>query len=184
MKSLTAFFLEASFLGSDAVRLEPRQSQDALYRYCHRSSFGNIDFDILDSVGQQLDADPPGIPRGCGWFAVSDQLAAGDLQPLFSLPVCAHGNATYLTTAFTVAGIGAFYLWRQRHVQHARVMFGMAMIMAIFVAPMQLLFGDLHGLNTFKHQPAKVAAMEGLWETRRGAPSGTFRLAGSGRRDH
>jgi cytochrome d ubiquinol oxidase subunit I len=79
-------------------------------------------------------------------------------------------TAAYLTTAFTVAGIGAFYLWRQRHVHHARVMFGMAMIMAIFVAPMQLLFGDLHGLNTFKHQPAKVAAMEGLWETRQGAP--------------
>jgi len=79
-------------------------------------------------------------------------------------------TAVYLTTAFTVAGIGAFYLWRQRHVQHARVMFGMAMIMAIFVAPMQLVVGDLHGLNTFKHQPAKVAAMEGLWETQRGAP--------------
>jgi cytochrome d ubiquinol oxidase subunit I len=46
----------------------------------------------------------------------------------------------------------------------------MAMIMAIFVAPLQLVFGDLHGLNTFKHQPAKVAAMEGLWETRHGAP--------------
>jgi cytochrome d ubiquinol oxidase subunit I len=79
-------------------------------------------------------------------------------------------TAAYLTTAFTVAGIGAYYLWRQRHVAHARVMFGMAMIMAIFVAPLQLLFGDLHGLNTLKHQPAKVAAMEGLWETQQGAP--------------
>jgi cytochrome d ubiquinol oxidase subunit I len=49
-------------------------------------------------------------------------------------------------------------------------MFGMAMIMAVFVAPMQLVFGDLHGLNTLKHQPAKVAAMEGLWETRKGVP--------------
>jgi cytochrome d ubiquinol oxidase subunit I len=46
----------------------------------------------------------------------------------------------------------------------------MAMIMAIFVAPLQGLFGDLHGLNTLKHQPAKVAAMEGLWDTQRGAP--------------
>ena len=49
-------------------------------------------------------------------------------------------------------------------------MFGMAMIMAIFVAPMQLVLGDLHGLNTLEHQPAKVAAMEGLWDTQRGAP--------------
>jgi cytochrome d ubiquinol oxidase subunit I len=79
-------------------------------------------------------------------------------------------TAAYLTTAFTVAGIGAYYLWRQRHVQHARVMLGMAMIMAIFIAPLQGLFGDLHGLNTLKHQPAKVAAMESLWDTQRGAP--------------
>ena len=79
-------------------------------------------------------------------------------------------TAAYLTTAFVVGGIGAFYLWRKLHVKHARIMLGMAMIMAIFVAPVQLLFGDLHGLNTFKHQPAKVAAMEGLWETTRGAP--------------
>jgi cytochrome d ubiquinol oxidase subunit I len=79
-------------------------------------------------------------------------------------------TAAYLTTAFVVAGIGAYYLWRRRHVQHARVMFGMAMIMAVFVAPMQLVLGDLHGLNTLEHQPAKVAAMEGLWDTQKGAP--------------
>jgi cytochrome d ubiquinol oxidase subunit I len=79
-------------------------------------------------------------------------------------------TAAYLTTAFTVAGVGAYYLWRRRHEAQARVMLGMAMIMAVFVAPLQLLFGDLHGLNTFEYQPAKVAAMEGLWETELGAP--------------
>jgi cytochrome bd ubiquinol oxidase subunit I len=52
----------------------------------------------------------------------------------------------------------------------------MAMIMAVFVAPGQLLVGDMHGLNTLEHQPAKVAAMEGLWETRRGAPLNLFGL--------
>jgi len=79
-------------------------------------------------------------------------------------------TAAYLTTAFVVAGIGAYYLRRQRHIQHARVMLGMAMIMAVFVAPLQLLLGDLHGLNTLEHQPAKVSAMEGLWDTQKGAP--------------
>jgi cytochrome d ubiquinol oxidase subunit I len=53
-------------------------------------------------------------------------------------------------------------------------MFGMAMIMAVFVSPMQPIIGDLHGLNTLEHQPAKVAAMEGLWETQRGAPLKLF----------
>jgi cytochrome d ubiquinol oxidase subunit I len=78
-------------------------------------------------------------------------------------------TAAYLTTAFIVGGIGAYYLWRKLHVSHARVMLGMAMIMAVFVAPFQLVLGDLHGLNTLKHQTAKVAAMEGIWETERGA---------------
>jgi cytochrome d ubiquinol oxidase subunit I len=85
-------------------------------------------------------------------------------------------TAAYLTTAFAVAGVGAFYLWRGRHVAQARVMLGMAIIMAIFVAPGQLLVGDMHGLNTLEHQPAKVAAMEGLWETQRGAPLNLFGL--------
>jgi len=49
------------------------------------------------------------------------------------------------------------------------VTFGMAMLMAIVVAPVQLLVGDLHGLNTLAHQPVKVSAMEGIWETERGA---------------
>lgn len=53
-------------------------------------------------------------------------------------------------------------------------MFGMAMIMAVFVAPMQAVLGDLHGLNTLEHQPAKVAAMEGLWDTQNGAPLTLF----------
>jgi len=79
-------------------------------------------------------------------------------------------TAAYLTTAFVVGGVGAYYLWSGRHREQARVMLGMAMIMAVFVAPMQLAAGDLHGLNTLEHQPAKVAAMEGLWETQRGAP--------------
>jgi cytochrome bd ubiquinol oxidase subunit I len=83
-------------------------------------------------------------------------------------------TAAYLTTAFVVGGIGAFYLWRGRHVKQARVMLGMAMIMAIFVAPMQLVAGDMHGLNTLEHQPVKVAAIEGLWETERGAPLTLF----------
>jgi cytochrome d ubiquinol oxidase subunit I len=83
-------------------------------------------------------------------------------------------SAAYLTTAFVVGGVGALYLRRGRHPAHARVMFGMAMIMAVCAAPLQVVLGDLHGLNTLAHQPAKVAAMEGLWETQRGAPLKLF----------
>jgi cytochrome d ubiquinol oxidase subunit I len=83
-------------------------------------------------------------------------------------------TAAYLTTAFFAGSVGAFYLRRGTHTAQARVMLGMAMIMAVLVAPTQLVLGDLHGLNTFEHQPTKVAAIEGLWETRRGAPLNLF----------
>jgi cytochrome d ubiquinol oxidase subunit I len=78
--------------------------------------------------------------------------------------------AAYLTTAFAVGAVGAFHLLRDRNNEGARVMFSMALWMAALVAPIQIIAGDLHGLNTHEHQPAKVAAMEGHFETRQGAP--------------
>jgi len=85
-------------------------------------------------------------------------------------------TAAYLTTAFVVGGVAAWYLRKQRHLHHAKIMLGMAMIMAIFVAPIQIFLGDLHGLNTLQHQPRKVAAIEALWETQRGAALTFFAL--------
>jgi cytochrome d ubiquinol oxidase subunit I len=79
-------------------------------------------------------------------------------------------TAAYLTTAFVVGGVAAYYLWNKRHIPQARIMLGMATIMAALVAPLQVVIGDMHGLNTLRYQPAKVAAMEGLWETQKGVP--------------
>jgi cytochrome d ubiquinol oxidase subunit I len=78
--------------------------------------------------------------------------------------------AAYLTTAFVVGAVGAFHLLRDRANEGAAVMFSMAMWMAAIVAPIQVVAGDLHGLNTLEHQPAKIAAMEGHWETKAGQP--------------
>ena len=78
--------------------------------------------------------------------------------------------AAYLTTAFVVGAVGAWHLLRDRTNERARLMFSMAMWMAVVVAPLQIVAGDLHGLNTLEYQPAKVAAMEGHFETRKGAP--------------
>jgi cytochrome d ubiquinol oxidase subunit I len=85
-------------------------------------------------------------------------------------------TAAYLTTAFVVGGVGAFYLWTKRYEAHGRMMLAMATLMAFLVAPFQLIVGDLHGLNTLEHQPAKVAAMEGIWETEKGAPLRLFAI--------
>lgn len=78
--------------------------------------------------------------------------------------------AAYLTTAFVVGAVGAWHLLRDRGNPAARVMFAMAAMMAAVVAPAQIVAGDMHGLNTLKYQPAKIAAIEGHFDTERGAP--------------
>jgi cytochrome bd ubiquinol oxidase subunit I len=78
--------------------------------------------------------------------------------------------AAFLTTAFVVIAVAAWYLRHGRAVDEARTMFSMTLWLITLLAPLQILLGDLHGLNTFEHQPAKVAAMEGHWETHAGAP--------------
>jgi cytochrome d ubiquinol oxidase subunit I len=79
--------------------------------------------------------------------------------------------ASYLTTALVVGAVGAWHLLRDPTQEHARRMFSMAMWMAALVAPLQILVGDAHGLNTLEHQPAKVMAMEGHYQSHpHGAP--------------
>lgn len=170
---LTAFFLEASFLGVMLFgwnRVSPRM---------HFVSTIIVALGTLISAFWILSANswmqtPQGYRVGTDGLLYPTDWLEVIFNPSFPYRLAHMVTAAYLTTAFVVAGVGAFYLWRQRHLRHARVMLGMAMIMAVFVAPMQLLFGDLHGLNTLKHQPAKVAAMEGLWETQGGAPLTLF----------
>jgi cytochrome d ubiquinol oxidase subunit I len=166
---LTAFFLEASFLGVMLFgwnRVSPKMHFAATLIVAAGTLISA--FWIL-SAGSWMQT-PRGFQVGADGLLYPVDWLQIIFNPSFPYRFAHMIVATYMTTAFVVAGVGAFYLWRQRHIRHARIMFGMAMIMAIFVAPAQLVLGDLHGLNTLKHQPAKVAAMEGLWETRQGAP--------------
>ncbi|WP_295534695.1 cytochrome ubiquinol oxidase subunit I [uncultured Thioclava sp.] len=77
--------------------------------------------------------------------------------------------AAYLTTALVVAGVGAWHHLKGSADDAIRVMFRMAVGMVLVTAPLQILAGDMHGLNTLEHQPAKIAAMEGHWKTEKGA---------------
>lgn len=172
---LTAFFLEASFLGIMLFgwnRVSPRM---------HFASTVIVAAGTLISAFWILSANswmqtPRGFQMGSdGLFYPTNWLQV-IFTPSFPYRFVHMVTAAYLTTAFVVGGVGGFYLWRGRHREQARVMLGMAMIMAVFVAPLQLVAGDLHGLNTLQHQPAKVAAMEGLWDTQRGAPLLLFGL--------
>ena len=78
--------------------------------------------------------------------------------------------AAFLTTAFLVGGVSAWHVLRDRSNSAAKLMFSMSMWMALVVAPLQIVAGDFHGLNTLEHQPMKVAAMEGHFESQYGAP--------------
>ena len=170
---LTAFFLEASFLGIMLFgwnRVSPKMHFTATLIVAFGtllSSFWILSANSWMQTPQGFRVGDNGLLYPTDWLSVI-------FNPSFPYRFAHMVVAAYLTTAFVVGGIGAFYLWQKRHVRHARVMLGMAMIMAVFVAPLQPIIGDLHGLNTLEHQPVKVAAMEGQWETQRGAPLRLF----------
>ena len=84
--------------------------------------------------------------------------------------------AFLVTTGFVILGVAAMYLRQQRSVEESRVMLKMSLGFLTIMVPLQVLLGDLHGLNTLHHQPAKLAAMEGLWETRTHVPASLFAI--------
>ena len=111
-----------------------------------------------------------------GQFVPADWLKL-IFNPSFPYRIVHMVLAAYLTTALVVSAVGAFHLWRDSHQAGARVMFSMAMWMATLVGPIQILAGDQHGLNTLEHQPAKVMAMEGHYQSHNdGAPLILFGL--------
>lgn len=78
--------------------------------------------------------------------------------------------ASLLTASFVIAGISAYQFLRNSQLEAAKVGLRVGIILAAIAIPIQISVGDLHGLNTLKHQPAKIAAMEGVWDTDQGAP--------------
>lgn len=166
---LTAFFLEAGFLG---VMLFGR---DKVGRGLHFFAT------LMVAVGTLLSAfwilsvnswmhTPAGYAiNEQGQFVPVDWWAVV-FNPSFPYRLVHMVLAAYLTTAFVVGAVGAWHLLRNSQDAPARIMFSMAMWMAALVTPVQIFAGDLHGLNTLEHQPMKVAAMEGHYETRQGAP--------------
>jgi len=82
--------------------------------------------------------------------------------------------ASGLTVGFLLAGISAFRWLRNDRSEDVRASLKVGIWVAAVLIPLQILVGDLHGLNTMEHQPAKIAAMEGIWQTQRGAPAVLF----------
>jgi cytochrome d ubiquinol oxidase subunit I len=165
---LTAFFLEATFLG---ILLFGR---NRVPRPVHFLSAVMVALGTLFSAFWILSANswmqtPTGYEIIDGTFHVTSWVEA-IFNPSFPYRFMHMVTACYLTTAFVVIGVSAHYLLKRRAVPEAKTMMWMGIGLIACLAPAQIVLGDLHGLNTFAHQPAKVAAMEGHWEAKEGAP--------------
>jgi cytochrome bd ubiquinol oxidase subunit I len=160
---MAAFFLETTFLsimlfGTNRV---PRwlQSVSAVI-----VAFGTAisAFWILSAnswmntpAGHALDE---GVAYPIDWYAIV-------FNPSFVYRLWHMLNASYLTAGFVVLAVGARFLIARRHMGEARTMLRMGLGVLAVLAPLQLLLGDLHGLNTLAHQPIKIAAMEAHWDS-------------------
>ncbi len=165
---LSAFFLEAGFLGVmlfGRSRVGPGLHFVATLMVAVGTLFSA--FWIL-SVNSWMQTPAGYGVNEVGQFIVEDWWAV-IFNPSLPYRLAHMVLAAYLTTAFVIGAIGAWHLLRDNRSEPARIMFSMAMWMAVIVAPVQAIVGDQHGLNTLKHQPAKIAAMEGHYETERGA---------------
>ncbi|MEZ5779183.1 MAG: cytochrome ubiquinol oxidase subunit I [Paracoccaceae bacterium] len=176
---LSAFFLEAGFLG---IMLFGRER---VGNGLHMFATAMVAFGTLMSATWILAVNswmqtPQGFAMNeVGQFVPQDWWAI-IFTPSFPYRLVHMVLAAYLTTAFVVGAVGAWHLLRNRANEAARLMFSMAMWMAALVTPIQILAGDQHGLNTLEHQPAKVMAMEGHYESHPdGAPFILFGIPNS-----
>lgn len=165
---LSAFFLEAGFLG---IMLFGRERVGARLHMVATAvvALGTLmsAFWIL-SVNSWMQT-PAGYGiNDVGQFIPTDWWAV-IFNPSFPYRLVHMVLAAFLTTAFVIGGVGAWHLLHTPESRGAKVMFSMAMWMALIVTPIQIVAGDFHGINTLKHQPAKIAAMEGHYE---GFPQG------------
>jgi cytochrome d ubiquinol oxidase subunit I len=166
---LSAFFLEAGFLGIMLFGMN-KVGKKLHFFATLMVAFGTFfsAFWILSvnswmhtPAGYSINDVGQFVPEN--WFEII-------FNPSFPYRLIHMLMSAYLTTAFVVGGVGAWHLLKNKTNLCAKTMLSMAMWMASVVAPLQLVAGDMHGLNTMEYQPAKIAAMEGHYETHKGAP--------------
>ncbi len=165
---LTAFFLEATFLGIMLFgRRRVSESVHTLATFLVAFGTTMSAFWILalnswmhTPAGYEL---VDGVAHARDWVAIV-------FNPSFPYRLVHVLLASGLTAAFLVAGLSAYRWLRGEHGDDVRAALRTGVFLAATLIPLQFFVGDQHGLNTLEHQPAKIAAMEGLWQTERGAP--------------
>ncbi|WP_457788003.1 cytochrome ubiquinol oxidase subunit I [Pseudomonas sp. PL-6] len=166
---LTAFFLEAGFLGVMLFGWN-RVGPGLHFFSTLMVAIGTLISTFWILASNSWMHTPQGFEIVDGrvipvdWFAVV-------FNPSFPYRLAHMATAAFLATAFFVGASAAWHLLRGRDNPAIRKMLSMAVWMALIVAPVQAFIGDLHGLNTLKYQPAKIAAMEGHWDNSSGEPT-------------
>ncbi|MDF0491268.1 cytochrome ubiquinol oxidase subunit I [Sphingomonas sp. H39-1-10] len=168
---LTAFFLEAGFLGVMLFGINKVGRGLHFFATCMVALGTFISATWIISTNSWMQT-----PTGFAINAQGQFVPAGSWLPIIFNPSFPYRLthvviAAYLTTSLAVGAVGAWHLLRDRANPGARKMFSMAMWMVAIAAPIQIFAGDAHGLNTLEHQPAKVMAMEGHFDSHpEGAP--------------
>jgi cytochrome d ubiquinol oxidase subunit I len=171
---LTAFFLEAGFLGVMLFghgKVSERVHLWSTFFVAFGTTLSAFWILALNSWMQT----PAGVEVVGGTYRVTDWLEV-IFNPSFPYRFVHMLLASVLTCAFLLAGLSAWQLLRGAAQLSAPKVLRVGLTLAALVIPLQIFVGDLHGLNTLKHQPQKIAAMEGVWQTERGAPLLLFAL--------
>ena len=166
---LTAFFLEAGFLGVMLFGINKVGKKLHFLATCAVAVGTFISAFWILSANSWMQTPTGYAINAVGQFVPAGSWADIIFNPSFPYRLVHTVIAAYITTALVVGAVGAWHLLKDRANPGARKMFSMAMWMAAIVVPIQIFVGDLHGLNTLEHQPQKVMAMEGHYQSH---PSG------------
>src|SRR5215470_16579376 len=173
-EDLTAFFLEAAFLGVllfGRKRVPPRAYFVAALMVALGTLFSAFWILAANSWMQT----PAGYEIVNGQFFPKDWLAV-IFSPSFPYRLAHVVVAFFVTTGFVVLGVGAYLVRRESSAVEGRTMLSMTLWLLTVLVPLQMLIGDQHGLNTRDHQPAKLAAIEARWDTERRVPLTLFAI--------
>jgi cytochrome d ubiquinol oxidase subunit I len=171
---LTAFFLEATFLG--VMLFGWRKVSDRMHFLATAMvAIGTLVSTFWIIAANSWMQTPAGYAIHDGVFDPVDWWAV-IFNPSFAYRLPHMVLAAFLTTATVVGGVAAIYLLRGEHVDKAKLMLRSALAFVAITTPVQILVGDMHGLNVREHQPAKLAAIEARWDTEKSVPLTLFAI--------
>jgi len=167
-EGLTAFFLEAGFLGVLLFgrKLVPPWAHFGAAILVAVGTFSSSFWILAVNSWMQT---PQGHELIDGRFFPKDWFAI-IFSPSFPYRLAHTVNAFFIATGLVVVAVGAYHLRNGRFVEESRRMMSMTLWLLTVLVPLQIFIGDAHGLNTLEHQPAKIAAMEANWDTQRRMP--------------